>query len=1051
MLKSTNANNNNNNKIVLNNNKLNNQQYHPPPPPPFNLTCHPSYPSKKGSYGLWPPVVYVENDSKNPVSIRLCESRLSDTCTSEEYIKCQQIIPPHSTGILHTPQHLQFFIAVFCSLGRYDRKESVACFDFPEPLEIYPSSLAVNNTFHVPPSPETFCAGDTDCPREDYFCIPLDNGEGSICQYRACDVNCICNAILGSYGFGNKSQWIVLYVFAFSCMLITAAFILWTIRKNRKRAYEKQKSNDVTDNTTLIDSISNDNNNNSSNNNVVLPVYSKVMFSLAIIYLYDAVVWFVPPFLNLPTKDYFVFPILKIIKATIGEAVIEAVFLFLLQRGAGSTELRFSCYGGILCGLLFGLTHFIQYAKVFGIELSTITCINYGNTIVSPSCWGGVLVSAYTFAVWLLYAFTLLSPYLTIFGLKWKPPRPAIYRLMFCALVLRTVDILILFSPCFDVCSTILWSIWFQLELYGCFLADTRYWRENIKSILRTSEMLSPAPKRWSKNKKSSIKRRKGFGPRQRRRRSDEKFSYTYSNGGGNNNDGDDNGSRDSSSKIDHLFMEDDFAFYLSKESLSNNNIRSKPFRSSETIGSNDKKKDDESSVRHRRYKSVDDDLHHRRKLSSSLPNSTAILRYELLKSPIIQEIEDDDDTNNYNNNIDQKNTSLSYMPKLDLSNDEVSINSKKNMMMVTRSNTTTNKIDISLASSQHRMKLKSMDDILIDFSILKLKKIIAKGATSSVHMGYMRGDIVAIKVCSCESLTHKTISDYIREARILASFNHRNVMQMLGCCIVPPSVWIVTEHCERGNLYDVLRANCKKKKRKPSLHNNSSSSSSSYFLLEERAKGANNDNALDWNLRLYLMLGAAYGLEHIHSKRFIHGDIKPDNFIVTKDWTVKLADFGEAKEKSNQILNPKKLNAKKAGEKRIVRGEGAGTMIWLAPERLAPLYSLFVDIDNLSIPISNKSDMSQAADMYSFGLTLWEIAVGKRPFATMDTYTAGLKVLETDIRPSLEEIPSTKFTTLLKSCWVRDPKNRLDSREIVMMLESLNGGWKPGEHDDNV
>ena len=116
---------------------------------------------------------------------------------------------------------------------------------------------------------------------------------------------------------------------------------------------------------------------------------------------------------------------------------------------------------------------------------------------------------------------------------------------------------------------------------------------------------------------------------------------------------------------------------------MSNNNIRSKPFRSSETIGSNDKKKDDESSFRHRRYKSVDDDLHHRRKLSSSLPNSTAILRYELLKSPIIQEIEDDDDTDNYNNNIDQKNTSLSYMPKLDLSNDEVSINSKKNMMMV--------------------------------------------------------------------------------------------------------------------------------------------------------------------------------------------------------------------------------------------------------------------------------------------------------------------------------------------------------------------------------
>ena len=37
--------------------------------------------------------------------------------------------------------------------------------------------------------------------------------------------------------------------------------------------------------------------------------------------------------------------------------------------------------------------------------------------------------------------------------------------------------------------------------------------------------------------------------------------------------------------------MEDDFAFYLSTESSSNNNIRSKPFRSSETIGSNDKRR----------------------------------------------------------------------------------------------------------------------------------------------------------------------------------------------------------------------------------------------------------------------------------------------------------------------------------------------------------------------------------------------------------------------------------------------------------------------------
>eukprot|EP00943_MAST-04B_sp_MAST-4B-sp1_P007569 g7569.t1 len=964
--------------------------------PPFNLSCHPSYPSRKGLYGLWPPVVYIENDSKNPVSVRLCESAISDTCTSEQYIKCEHVVPPYSTGILHVPAHLQFFISVYCSLGRYHREESESCFDFPEPLEVYPATLSTNNTFHVPPSPHAFCAGDTDCPREDYFCAPLDNGQGSICQYRACDIKCVCNAILGSYGFGDKSQWIYLYIFAFSCMLVTAAFILWTIRNNRIRAYTKNSSKSEL---------------GYNNYGVVLPVYSKVMYSLAIIYLYDAVVWFVPPYLNLSTKDYFIFPVLKLVKATIGETVIEAVFLFLLQRGAGSTELKFSCYGGLLCGFLFGLTNFVQYAKVFGIQLSPILCINYGNIVVSSSCWGTVLVNAYTFAVWLLYAFTLLSPYLKNCGVKWQPPRPAIHRLMFCALVLRTVDVLILFSPCFDVCSTILWSVWFQLELYSCFRADTLYWKDNIKTILETSYMLSPAPKRWSNESNDRINGLRSH--QQMKKKHGDRIVYSY----GNYDEYDDilfnNGAGEN----------DDWS--MMGESLEKKSITS----------ANDK------PTRHRRYKSVDDALHNRRHLSNSLPNSTAVLRYELLKSPIIQE-----------NGTPSPPPSL---PRLNLSNNSpISINCKKgtattNVVTDTISSSNLNsnfeQQQTKIATPRRRMKLKSMDEILIDFSTLKLKKIVAKGATSSVHMGYMQGKVVAIKVCSCESLTRKTVSDYIREARILASFNHPNVMKLLGCCVVPPSVWIVTEHCERGNLYDVLRSNINKRK---TLSNNNKGSSNKgnltgSFLLAEHGSFA--DDALDWNLRLYLMLGAAYGLEHIHSNKFIHGDIKPDNFIVTHDWTVKLADFGEAKEKRNKILNPK-MSSKKSKEKRIVRGEGAGTMIWLSPERLAPLYSLFVDIDNLSIPIANRSDMSQAADMYSFGLTLWEIAVGKRPFAGMDTYTAGLKVLQNDIRPSLEEIPSTKFTTLLKSCWVRDPNNRLDSKEIVMMLESLNGGWKPSD-----
>ena len=72
----------------------------------------------------------------------------------------------------------------------------------------------------------------------------------------------------------------------------------------------------------------------------------------------------------------------------------------------------------------------------------------------------------------------------------------------------------------------------------------------------------------------------------------------------------------------------------------------------------------------------------------------------------------------------------------------------------------------------------------------------------------------------------------------MLASFDHPNVMQLVGCCIVPPNVWIVTEQCDRGNLVEVLRGT------------------------------ATAPAGLTWARRLYLMLGAAKGLEYIHGCR---------------------------------------------------------------------------------------------------------------------------------------------------------------------------------------
>ena len=88
--------------------------------------------------------------------------------------------------------------------------------------------------------------------------------------------------------------------------------------------------------------------------------------------------------------------------------------------------------------------------------------------------------------------------------------------------------------------------------------------------------------------------------------------------------------------------------------------------------------------------------------------------------------------------------------------------------------------------------------------------------------------------------------------------------------------------------------------------------------------------------MRLFLALGAAKGIAHVHSKGFMHGDIKPDNFIVTEDWVVKVSDFGEASQQKNvgdsATVAAKAANAAKA--KAAALSASAKTAQPLAPSK---------------------------------------------------------------------------------------------------------------------
>ncbi len=97
-----------------------------------------------------------------------------------------------------------------------------------------------------------------------------------------------------------------------------------------------------------------------------------------------------------------------------------------------------------------------------------------------------------------------------------------------------------------------------------------------------------------------------------------------------------------------------------------------------------------------------------------------------------------------------------------------------------------------------------------------------------------------------------------------------------------------------------------------------------------------------------------ALGLQHLHSRKLIHRDIKPDNLILVPDGPVKIVDFGV----SAPIEESNESSARRTTAFRV-----AGTPFYLAPEMVE---GLLVD---------------HRADIYSLGATLYHLIAGRPPF----------------------------------------------------------------------
>lgn len=139
-------------------------------------------------------------------------------------------------------------------------------------------------------------------------------------------------------------------------------------------------------------------------------------------------------------------------------------------------------------------------------------------------------------------------------------------------------------------------------------------------------------------------------------------------------------------------------------------------------------------------------------------------------------------------------------------------------------------------------------------------------------------------------------------------------------------------------------------------------------------------------------------GMKFVHFNKIVHRDLKPSNILLTKDGTVKIADFGIAKLMS--------------AEQQLTTG-GIGTQKFMAPE------------------ILNEENYNEKVDIYSFGVLVFSILNdGKLPTNKLRDICNGVKA----------EIPE-KFTefskNLINSCWNFAPDDRPSFEEILNEIEA--------------
>jgi serine/threonine protein kinase len=200
-------------------------------------------------------------------------------------------------------------------------------------------------------------------------------------------------------------------------------------------------------------------------------------------------------------------------------------------------------------------------------------------------------------------------------------------------------------------------------------------------------------------------------------------------------------------------------------------------------------------------------------------------------------------------------------------------------------------------------------------------------------------------------------------------------------------------------------------------------------IVMEHMALGSLSDlldnefiTQIPFGLKAKIAYQAAKGMHFLHSSGVVHRDLKSPNVLLDSKWNAKIADFGLTQ-----------------WADRARAGDSIGTVHWSAPEILA-------GDPNVDLML---------ADVYAFGIVLWEILTRQTPYVGMSPAAIAVGVIRDGLRPPLsaDDDPAlyldagdpmlvaecvADYIDLALTCWHSDPQMRPSFLESMTRLSRV-------------